>query len=102
MKHAKKAFLASLLATLLCVTMLIGTTFAWFTDSVTSSGNIIKSGTLKVGLDYYDDGAATPEWKDASTSPIFNYRQSTWCSLTVRMAFHSRFSHQCTVRSCTS
>ncbi|MBR2080296.1 MAG: SipW-dependent-type signal peptide-containing protein, partial [Oscillospiraceae bacterium] len=28
---------------LLCISMLIGATFAWFTDSVASTGNIIKS-----------------------------------------------------------
>ena len=77
MKHAKKAFLASLLATLLCVTMLIGTTFAWFTDSVTSGGNIIKSGTLDVEMSWAD-GTKSPTdtetvWKDASTGAIFDY-----------------------------
>ena len=30
--------------------MLIGTTYAWFTDAVASSGNIIKSGTLKIDV----------------------------------------------------
>ena len=32
--------------------MLIGSTFAWFTDSVTSANNIIQSGTLDVVLEY--------------------------------------------------
>ena len=35
---------------LLCVSMLVGSTFAWFTDSVTSSGNRIVSGKLAVDL----------------------------------------------------
>jgi predicted ribosomally synthesized peptide with SipW-like signal peptide len=35
--------------------MLIGTTFAWFTDSVTSANNIIKSGNLDVELQYSTD-----------------------------------------------
>jgi 16S rRNA (adenine1518-N6/adenine1519-N6)-dimethyltransferase len=34
--------------------MLIGTTFAWFTDSVTSGRNVIQSGNLDVTLDYYN------------------------------------------------
>jgi predicted ribosomally synthesized peptide with SipW-like signal peptide len=34
--------------------MLIGSTFAWFTDSVTSAGNKIQSGTLKVDLELLD------------------------------------------------
>ena len=40
----------SALSLLLCVSMLVGTTFAWFTDSVTSAGNIIQSGTLDVDM----------------------------------------------------
>lgn len=49
-KSTKRALLTSALALLMCVSMLIGSTFAWFTDSVTSAGNVIQSGTLKVDL----------------------------------------------------
>ena len=49
-RSAKRALLMSALSLLLCVSMLVGTTFAWFTDSVTSAGNIIQSGTLDVDL----------------------------------------------------
>ena len=49
-KSAKKALLVSALSLLMCVSLLIGTTFAWFTDSVTVSGNTIQSGTLQVDL----------------------------------------------------
>jgi predicted ribosomally synthesized peptide with SipW-like signal peptide len=34
--------------------MLVGTTFAWFTDSVTSAGNKIMSGSLKVVLEVWN------------------------------------------------
>ena len=49
-KSTKRALLMSALALLMCVSMLIGSTFAWFTDSVTSAGNTIQSGTLDVDL----------------------------------------------------
>lgn len=49
-KSTKRALLMSALAVLMCMSMLIGSTFAWFTDSVTSAGNTIQSGTLKVDL----------------------------------------------------
>lgn len=49
-KSSKRALLMSALSLLMCVSMLIGSTFAWFTDSVTSAGNVIQSGTLKVDL----------------------------------------------------
>ena len=51
----KKALLASALSLLLCVSMLVGTTFAWFTDSVTSANNIIMAGNLDVELEYSTD-----------------------------------------------
>lgn len=51
----KRALLTSVLSLVLCLSMLIGTTFAWFTDSVTSANNIIKSGRLDVELEYSTD-----------------------------------------------
>ena len=70
----KKALVASLLSLALCFSMLIGTTFAWFTDSVTSANNIIKSGNLDIEM-YWADGTEDPtnaSWTDASTGAIFN------------------------------
>ena len=34
----------------MCVTMLVGTTFAWFTDSASTSVNKIEAGRLKVDI----------------------------------------------------
>ncbi len=74
----KRAIVASLLSLSICSSMLIGTTYAWFTDTVTSSGNIIKSGTLQVGMSWAEgteDPAATTEWNDVEeqdTDPIFD------------------------------
>jgi len=48
--NTKSKLLSSLLVLCLCVTMFAGATYAWFTDTVTSSGNLIKSGTLDVDL----------------------------------------------------
>ena len=72
-KSTKRALLLSLLSMLLCVTMLVGTTFAWFTDSVTSSGNVIASGTLELDLELLD--AEKNEWSSIrdNPAPIFNY-----------------------------
>ena len=49
-KSTKRALLLSALSLLMCVSMLIGSTYAWFTDSVTSAGNKIMAGTLDVEL----------------------------------------------------
>ena len=53
-KTTRKALVLSLLALLLCCSMLVGTTFAWFTDSVTSGNNKIIAGNLDVELEYYN------------------------------------------------
>ncbi|MBQ8636453.1 MAG: hypothetical protein IJ423_00460 [Clostridia bacterium] len=59
-KSTKRALLTSAMSMLLCVTMLLGTTFAWFTDSVTSANNVIKSGNLDLVVEYTLDGE---NWK---------------------------------------
>ncbi len=68
--------LSSVVALLVCFTMLLGTTFAWFTDSVTSAGNIIQTGTLDVEMHWaegkLDPNADDTAWTDASTGAIFN------------------------------
>jgi len=73
-KTTKRALVSSILALCLCFAMMIGTTYAWFTDSASSTSNIIKSGKLDVAMDWAngkeDPSAAT--WIDASTGPIFN------------------------------
>lgn len=72
----QKALIASIIALALCFSMLIGATFAWFTDSETSASNIIKSGTLDVEMYWADGTKAVPAeegWADASIGAIFNY-----------------------------
>ncbi|MBQ8850070.1 MAG: hypothetical protein IJ011_07060 [Clostridia bacterium] len=54
-KSTKRALIASVISLLLCFTMLMGTTYAWFTDSVTSINNIIKTGNLDVELEWSKD-----------------------------------------------
>lgn len=49
-KSTKRALLVSVMAMVICFTMLLGTTFAWFTDNEAVEENIIKAGTLDVGL----------------------------------------------------
>lgn len=74
-KTTKRALAMSFVSVFLCVCMLVGTTFAWFTDSVTSSNNVIKSGKLDVEMSWADGKTdpANTTWKDASQGAIFNY-----------------------------
>ena len=61
-KSTKRALISSVVALFLCFAMLIGTTFAWFTDSVASANNIIKSGNLDIVLEYWDGDS----WEDVA------------------------------------
>ncbi len=68
----RNALFTSIISMLLCVSMLVGTTFAWFTDEVTSGGNKIQAGTLQIDLLHLVDG----EWislKDNSEHKVFDY-----------------------------
>ena len=70
--NLKKTFLASALSLTLSASMLVGTTFAWFTDSVTNAGNKIQAGTLDIDL--YDVANSGPEVEITNESaPLFNY-----------------------------
>ena len=61
-KSTKRALISSALALLMCVAMLIGTTFAWFTDTASTAVNKIQSGKLDVALEMSTDGA---NWESA-------------------------------------
>lgn len=55
----KHALWASVTAIALCMVMLVGTTFAWFTDTASTAVNKIQAGNLDVALEYSKDFA---EW----------------------------------------
>jgi len=71
----KRSLLASVLILCLCLTSFVGTTFAWFTDSVTSANNIIKTGTLDVKLEYsvLEDGVWTDYAEVTKDTDVFGY-----------------------------
>ena len=82
-KTTKRALLTSALAILACVAMLMGATFAWFTDAASTGVNRIQSGNLDVELWYknaaskedttLEDGFALAD----KNTPIF-YEQARW------------------------
>lgn len=66
----KKALRGSLLALFLCIVLLIGTTFAWFTDTASTGVNKIQAGNLDVELEYSTDCNI---WKTADqNTQMFN------------------------------
>ncbi|MBR7164744.1 MAG: SipW-dependent-type signal peptide-containing protein [Clostridia bacterium] len=72
-KTTRKALLLSALSLLLCFSMLIGTTYAWFTDSVTSANNKIVAGNLKIDLELLEADDTTWTSVKESKKAIFNY-----------------------------
>ena len=75
-KSTKRALIASAASVLISCAMLVGTTFAWFTDSVSSGKNVIQAGNLDVTMEWRDgkeDPTASDGWTDASGSAIFDY-----------------------------
>ena len=60
-KTTKRALITSVMAMLLCFAMMLGTTFAWFTDSAASGSNVITAGNLDVVVEYTLDGE---NWND--------------------------------------
>ena len=54
-KSTKRALISSALAILMCVAMLIGTTFAWFTDTASTAVNKIQAGNLEIELQMKDN-----------------------------------------------
>ena len=63
----KKAFRGSLFALFLCIVLLIGMTFAWFTDIASTGVNKIQAGNLKVDLQMKD---ANGSWVSAEGKTI--------------------------------
>ena len=50
-KSTKRALLGSIMAMVLCLAMLVGATFAWFTDTASTGVNKIQAGKLDVALE---------------------------------------------------
>lgn len=70
-KTTKRALLSSTLALLMCVAMLIGTTFAWFTDTASTGINRIQSGNLDMEV-YHQVGEDEWELIDGATDLFSN------------------------------
>ena len=66
MKKRKQALFQSVISLLLCFSMLVGTTFAWFTDSVATGMNTIAAGNLDVEI-FHTNAAVTDQRVDSAT-----------------------------------
>ena len=71
-RATKRALLTSVMALVMCVVMLVGTTFAWFTDTASTGVNKIQAGNLDIEL-AYKNSTTRGEFKEANKeTPVFN------------------------------
>ena len=76
-KTTKRALISSVLALVLCFAMLLGSTYAWFTDTATTNVNTIKSGILDVKL-ISGDGQADLEGQTIQFKNVDDSEDLLW------------------------
>ena len=72
-KATKRALLTSITALVMCVVMLAGTTFAWFTDTASTNVNKIQAGNLQLKLEMattWDADGKPGGWADAEGATL--------------------------------
>ena len=76
-KATKRALLTSVMALVMCVVMLVGTTFAWFTDTASTGVNKIQAGNLDIEMEYKNNTTGG-EFKPVDTDKkVFN-EEALW------------------------
>lgn len=92
-KTTKRALFSSVLAIVLCLAMLIGTTFAWFTDTASTGVNKIKAGNLAlkytIGLNS-QVGFTNGKNVDGETYNIGDYLKMGTANMSGKTAFANR------------
>lgn len=78
MKLIRNSIIACSATLLLCVGLLVGTTFAWFTDSVSNTGNVISAGNLAVQWEYRDAASDNEEDYQPVPSDTALFDEAQW------------------------
>ena len=61
-RHLRRVLVSSVCSILLCMSMLVGTTWAWFTVSVENTGNVIEIAQSSMSVEFQThDGTVTPD-----------------------------------------
>ena len=71
-KNTKRALLTSVLAMVVCLAMLVGSTFAWFTDTASTGVNKIQAGNLDIELSYKNNSTGGEFKKADKNTSVFN------------------------------
>ena len=73
MKRTKTKLVSSIVTLLICFAMLIGSTFAWFTDSASTGVNKIQAGNLDLVVEHKNasvSGYKTASYVFLGTAPV--------------------------------
>lgn len=81
----RQALMLSISSMLVCAMMLVGMTYAWFTDSAVTAVNAIHTGTLNVDLMYSKSATKGAEVRVTSTSKLFTTEQ--WTPNTIEVVY---------------
>ena len=76
-RATKRALLTSIMALVMCVVMLVGTTFAWFTDTASTGVNKIQAGNLDIELQYataWDNTTGAPTGWDKAEGKTLTFK----------------------------
>ena len=71
----RKLLVSSMIMILVCCLFFAGTTFAWFSDSVSSNNNVISAGNLDVELEYSYDAE---DWKTVDADTYVFDQEALW------------------------
>lgn len=72
MKAVKRSIAICVLTLIMCVSLLVGVTFAWFTDSITNSGNVIQAGNVDITWEYKTLGSDEAYAPVTAETPLFD------------------------------
>ena len=94
----KRALLSSVVSLLLCFSMLLGTTYAWFTDTVTSANNVIAAGNLDIELTHTNDkvtgATVTAETELFDSVELWEPGVMVWEKFTIKNAGNLALKYQ--------
>ena len=78
-KSTKRALLGSVMAMVLCLAMLVGSTFAWFTDTASTGVNKIQAGNLDIEIqDENGNAIKNLAWKTQEGTAFDEEQNPLW------------------------
>lgn len=80
----RRSLILSVISLVVCISMFVGTTFAWMTDSIKSGENRIVAGNLDVAINVYD--SVSKAYRTIGNNSLFDVNEQ-WEPDTVKVAY---------------